>query len=310
MAGLDRNALPDGTRHRVRTLIALLALLVAGLALSAAGASALPCQTCDPPDPPDDGPVITTQSITRTLTVSTERGRVTDGVAIDCPAVACTREFRYSRTCVDGACEPYDFATATLTLTPVDGFTATWSGCTPQPADPAHCEVVVDANRTVSVAWTPNDTGGPAVDPEPTTTGGGDPTQPGTAPPASDGRTETIVEEQAPEVERVPGRRRPIRSTLRYVFRRTDAWTEFTALAVRHLPRGATVAFDCRGTRCPDPRARAASGRTMRLTSLTHIRFRAGNSFKIRVSKPGRLPRVTLVRVRFGKAPLITHPRR
>ena len=290
-------------------LLILPALAVALAVALAATASALPCQTCEPSDPPDPPPVITTQRVSHTLTVQTERGRVTDGVALDCPG-ACTRTITYVRRCSDGDCPDYAYSVVALTLTPAAGYTATWDGCTPKPGAPATCEVLLDADKTVRVIWAEN----------PSTGGGGGGGEPGTIAeeplhgggavedaPAADGDTSVsgTVETRAPAGR---GKRGAIRSTLRYSFRRSATWTEFTRLTVRHIPHGATTSAACKGQGCPAGATVSKRAGRVDLTRYTGRRYGAGATLTVRVAKSGKEARTTRMVVRRGRDPRVTHP--
>ena len=98
-------------------------------------------------------------------------------------------------------------------------------------------------------------------------------------------------------------KRGAIRSTLRYSFRRSEAWTELTLLKVRNLPRGATVHVTCRGARCPKGAAIVAKHNSVSLKRFTQRRFAVGTVITVRVSKPGRRARVTRIKVRQGEDP-------
>ncbi len=288
---------PGGSSFGLVPLRLILTLALALLAAPAA-AHALPCNSCgiepppiDPPiivDPPvvDPGPIVTQESLTYTLSVTSERGHVTDGSGLDCPGAACDRTLTYTRLCSDGACPVYGFATVTLTLQPVDGYTAKWDGCTPHADDPSRCDVLLDQDRAVEVLWTK---GATAVDPTVVHDGGAVnhlPAAPG-----------TIVSGTVETGTRKAG---AIRSTLRYSFRRSEVWTEFTKLAAKHVPAGAHVRVACRGEHCPN-------GRSLSLGDLTGRRFHAGTVIVVRVTKPGRKAKVTRIAVRAGKDPRITH---
>ena len=287
----------------VRLLI-LTALAVAATALLAASATALPCQTCggETPDPPDP-PVVTTERVTRTLTVETARGRVTDGAALDCPGGACTRTITYVRRCTDGDCPEYAYAVVALQLTPVAGYTATWDGCTPKDGAPTTCEVLLDADKTVRVQWAEQpatgggSTGGGGVAPKPLHDGGAV----GGA-PAADGSTSV-----SGTVE-TPARRGAIRSTLRYSFRRTSTWTEFTRLTVRHVPRGATTRVTCKGQGCPTRTAVFHRAGRVDLDGFTGRRYGVGAAIAVRVAGTGKEARTTRMVVRRGRDPRVTHP--
>jgi len=272
----------------------ILTLTLALLAAPVAVAHALPCQTCGIEPPPIDPiivdpPVFTTDSVTHTLTVTSERGKVTDGSGLDCPGVACSRAITFSRTCVDGSCPPFSFSTVTLALEPVDGFTAKWDGCTPHADDATKCDVLLDQDRAVQVLWTK---GATAVDPVVEHDGGAV----NQVPPAAAG---TIVSGTVETATSKPGA--AIRSTLRYSFRRSDVWTEFTKLTAKHVPAGASVTVACRGKHCPKG--------PLTLRKLTGKRFKAGTVIVVRVTKPGRKAKVTRIAVRAGKDPRITHPK-
>jgi hypothetical protein len=275
----------------------ILALTLALLAVPAA-AHALPCQNCGIEPLPLDPPIVvdpgdfTTESVSHTLTVVSERGRVTDGSGLDCPGVTCSRTLTFSRTCFDGNCPAYTFSTVTLALEPVDGYTAKWDGCTPHGDDPTRCDVALDQDRTVQVLWTK---GATAIDPVVEHDGGPVNQVPATATTIVSGTVETGT---------APGPSKPgaIHSTLRYSFRRSDTWTEFTKLAARHVPDGAALKVRCRGKGCPDG--------PLTLKDLTGRRFAPGTVIVVRVTKPGRKTRVTRIEVRAGKDPRITHPNR
>jgi hypothetical protein len=274
-------------------------------------ASALPCTDCggDPvPDPdPEPTPVITTARQTFTLSVSTARGRVTDGSGIDCPAGACSRNITYSVRCTDGNCPAYTYSTVTLTLTPADGYSATWDGCTPHANDPTLCDVLVDSDRAVSVAWTASADGDPVVNPTPVHDGGAVAPHPSGGGVGGATRVGGTVETGVADAR--PGTPGAIRSSIRYSFRRSATWTEFTLFKLRHLPAGATVRATCRGARCPEDVAAASRRRTMKLPRLTGRRFGVGTVIKVAVSKPGKRTRTTRIEIRRDKDPLITHPR-
>jgi hypothetical protein len=273
----------------------ILALTLALLAAPAA-AHALPCTNCGVEPPPIDPIIvdpgtITTESVSHTLTVVSERGRVTDGSGLDCPGVTCNRTLTFSRTCFDGSCPPYSFSTVTLALEPVDGYTAKWDGCTPHADDPTRCDVALDLDRTVQVLWTK---GAAAVDPVVEHDGGPVNQVPAAATTIVSGTVETGT-------AATPGKPGAIRSTLRYSFRRSDTWTEFTKLQARHVPDGAAVRVRCHGKGCPKG--------PLSLARLTGRRFEAGTVIVVRVTKPGRKARVTRIAVRAGKDPRITHPK-
>ena len=304
---------------RLAYLIPLLLGLL--LALAAAGnvaerASALPCRTCpepppqpDPPAPEDPTPApttptpppTTTETVSATLTVTTNRGAVRDGAGLDCPAGSCTRKLTYTRTCPAGDCPAWSYSTLTLTVTPVAGYTAKWDGCTPRTSGPTDCDVTLDSDRTVKVNWTKS-SGGASVDPTPVRDGS--PVTPG----AGDSGATTTVSGTV-ETSRVASKaakRGEIRSAVRYSFRRSNEWTEFTALSVRYLPRGARVRTACRGSDCPKGAAIAARRDSVRLGRLMHRRFAVGTVLTVRVSAPDRRARTTRMIVRRGKDPRIT----
>ena len=271
----------------------ILALTLALLAAPVAVAHALPCQTCGIEPPPIDpiiiDPVTTVQSVSHTLTVVSERGRVTDGLGLDSPGVTCNRTLTFSRTCFDGNCPPWSFATVTLALESVDGYTAKWDGCTPHADDATRCDVLLDQDRAVQVLWTK---GATAVDPVVEHDGGAV----NQLPPAVHHRQRDGGDGHAGR----PGKPGAIRSTLRYSFRRSDVWTEFTKLTAKHVPAGASVSVTCRGKRCPKG--------PLTLRKLTGRRFNAGTVIVVRVTKPGRKAKVTRIAVRAGKDPRISHP--
>jgi hypothetical protein len=300
--------------------IACLCVLI-GVLAAPEPASALPCQTCPEPGPgpdptpPKPRPPVPTpapapspapapdpshdESVTFSLTVQTDRGAVTDGSGIDCPAHACSRSLTYTQTCTS-SCPGYGYATITLSLTPVTGYTAKWDGCTPHPDHPADCDVALDQNRTVSVVWTKSSSGS-GVDATPLHDGGS------THAPGSTGTTISGSVETARTGKRRQGE---IRTTLRYSFRRTDTWTEYTRLQVRHLPAGARIRVRADGFRLRGRASIAARSRTVRLRGLTGRRYKVGTSVTVRVSKPGKRPHTTRLTVRRARDPLIAHPDR
>jgi hypothetical protein len=278
----------------------LILTLTLALLAAPAAAHALPCTNCgiEPPpiddpivDPPvvDPGPIITQESLTYTLSVTSERGHVTDGSGLDCPGAACDRTLTYTRECTDGACPAYGFATVTLALQTVDGYTAKWDGCTPHADDPTRCDVLLDQDRAVNVLWTK---GATPVDPSVVHDGGAV----NQLPPAPGTIVSGTVETGTPAGQGKPG---AIRSTLRYSFRRSEVWTEFTKLTARHVPAGAAVSVTCRGKHCPKG--------PLTLRKLTGKRFEAGTVFVVRITKPGRKAKVTRIAVRAGKDPRISH---
>jgi hypothetical protein len=293
--------------HRIGAVFVI--ALATGLALALGViptrmASAIPpctensCPTDPAPEPEPPGPVIRRESVSYTLTVDTARGKVSDGSGLDCPGT-CSRKITYTRTCTDDECPAYAYSTITLMLTAVDGYTATWDGCTPR-LDASRCDVTVDSDRTVRVVWAERPDG-PPIAPKPLSDGS--PLAPGggnSAATTVGGTVETSVE----------AKRGVIRSTIRYAYRRAETWTEFTLFKVRHLPTGATVHADCSGARCPKAAVIAAKRRALVLDRLTHRRFAAGTVITVRVSKAGKRPRTTQIRIRRGKDPLITHPRK
>jgi hypothetical protein len=304
---------------RLACLIPL--LLVVPLVVAAAGniterAAARPCNNCPepPPPPPDPDPPApveppapapaptTTETVAATLSVVTDRGAVQDNAGLDCPAGACKRTLTYTRTCPAGVCPAYAFSTITLKLTPASGYAAKWDGCTPHASDPTDCDVTVDSDRTVKVIWTKSAGAGGSVDSTPVRDGS--PTTAG----ALDPNATTTTVSGTVETSRVAARaakRGEIRSAVRYSFRRSNEWTEFTALSVRYLPRGASVRVACRGGRCPDTARIPARRRTVRLGRLTHRRFAVGTVITVRVSAPQRRSRTTRMIVRRGKDPQI-----
>ena len=303
----------------IRALVLLLlATVLLVLGSSPASASAAPkCDVPDPPpicdrgqeDPPDRdpdpprGPTTTTESVEYTLSVVTERGRVVDGSGLECPQGSCSRTVGYERTCTDGACPDYRYSTIALDLTPVAGYAATWDGCTPRAGDTTRCDVRMDRDRTVRVLWTRTPGPGPIVNPEPVRDGGavvpGDTAvAPGTA---VKGTAETAAGS---------GRRGAVRSTVRYSFRRTATWTEFTRLQVRHLPAGATTRVACAGPGCPERALVSTRSGSVKLRRLVGRRFPVGTLITIRVTHPRKHGRTTRILVRKGRDPRITSRRR
>jgi hypothetical protein len=298
-----------------------LALPLAGELLPLDGAFAIPCQNCpgkdsgdggveepepdpspDPEDPPGgDPPAVTKESETHTLSVETDRGKVTDGSGIDCPSGACRRSWTYETTCSNGDCAPYNYMTVTLTLTPEAGYTAKWDGCTPRPGDPAKCDVLMDSDRLVRVLWTKATGDGAGIDAQPLRDGGA------VAPGDTSVAPGTVLIGTV-ETPAAAGRRGVIRSTVRYSFRRTTTWTEFTLLKIRHIPAGATSRVTCKGTRCPKGTTVSTRSRSVKLNRFTGRRYAVGTAITIRVTHPLKRGRTTKMVVRKGKDPRITHP--
>ena len=159
------------------------------------------------------------------------------------------------------------------------------------------CDVLLDADKTVSVLWTKTDGKG-TVDADPVH-GGGDLGAAGVKGTTVSGSVETRI---------APGRRGAIRSTLRYSFRRSTTWTEFTRLTVRHIPRGATTRVTCKGQGCPDGRIVSERAGSVDLERYTGRRYGVGAALTVRVSKAGKDARTTRMVVRKGKDPRVTHP--
>jgi hypothetical protein len=261
----------------------------------------VPAPSPDPETPPGGGttpgPVLMTERETHTLSVETDRGRVIDGSGIDCPRGACSRSWTYERTCSDGDCPAYHYLTITLILTPEAGYTAKWDGCTPRPAEPAKCDVLLDRDRAVRVLWTKGD---PPFDPQPLRDGGA--VVPGDSSVAPGTVVSGTVETPA------VGRRGAVRSTVRYSFRRSATWTEFTLLKIRHIPAGATARVTCRGTRCPNGASVSTRSGSLKLNRFTGRRYAVATAITIRVTHPRKRGRTTKMVVRKGKDPRITHP--
>lgn len=307
--------------HSLRALVLsvlALALIVPVGATFATSATAAPCLDCDldgdgipdlfDPDPPA-GPV---EEVTYTLSVQTE-GRVTDEAGIDCPRLACSRSVTYTRVCTKFKCPRFAFSTITLRLYPEPGVTATWPpDCVPHAGDLTRCDVRLDRDRTVNVTWAENPDGPavtPVAPPSPSAPDATTPpaTDPGAGPAPDAGATVVSGTVETGGTTVTAGKRGAIRSTVRYSFRRTDAWTEFTRLQVRRLPRGATVRATCKGTGCPRGAVTAAAPRrTVELRRLQDRRMQPGTRITIRVIKPGRATRTTAIAVRRGQDPRLT----
>jgi hypothetical protein len=291
-------------------LAVALALPLAGELLPLHEASAIPCdKDCpdndggggsgdggDVPDPepdPEPDPVLDPETHTLSVATDPDRPKVIDetGIGIDCPGI-CSRSLTYS--------PPYHYSTITLKLTPVAGYTAKWDGCTPRPGDAARCDVLLDRDRAVRVLWTKATERDPAVDAQPLRDGGavasGDTfVAPGTV---VSGTAET------PAV----ARRGAVRSTVRYSFRRTATWTEFTLLKIRHIPAGARARVTCRGSRCPKGASVSTRSGSVKLDRFMGRRYAVGTAITIRVTHPSKRGRTTKMVVRKGKDPRITHP--
>ena len=87
-------------------------------------------------------------------------------------------------------------------------------------------------------------------------------------------------------------------------WRWAGARTTMRSIAVRGLPRGASVAVSCRGSRCPRLRLHAGRGRAVGrlLRALGGRRYAAGDRIRITVSRGQRHERIEL-RIRNGRKP-------
>ena len=257
----------------------------------------------DPKDPPDRGPTVTRESVTYTLSVQTARGRVVDGSGLECPQGLCSRTVGYERTCTDGICPDYRYSTITLVLTRPPGYAVTWDGCTPRAGDTSRCDVLMDRDRTVRVLWTRTDEPDPIVNPEPLSGGGA--VVPGDTTVAPGTVVKGTVEPPAGT-----GRRGAVRSSVRYSFRRTATWMEFTRLQVRHLPSGATTRVSCAGPRCPERALVSTRSGSVPLRRFVGRRYPVGTVITIRVTHPRKHGRTTRILVRQGRDPRVTSRRR
>lgn len=146
-----------------RLVPAAFAAVLCGLALSATPASAVP-PTCNDPSAPGCGPVETTDTATRKLTVQVPAGTVTAS-GLNCTAATCSTQVSVSRTCVDNECAPWPSATS-WTLAASDGpsgYSPKFSDCTGF----GTCTVFLGDEetggefKTVSLSWV--DTTAPSV---------------------------------------------------------------------------------------------------------------------------------------------------
>jgi hypothetical protein len=208
----------------------------------------------------------------------------------------------YERTCTDGVCPDYPYSTITLVLTPVAGHAATWDGCTPRAGDPTRCDVRMDRDRTVRVLWTRNTEPGTVVNAEPLRDGGA------VAPGDTAVAPGTAVKGTA-ETAAGAGRRGAVRSTVRYSFRRTATWLEFTRLQVRHVPAGAVTRVSCAGRRCPKQALASTRSGTVKLRRLVGRRFPVGTAITIRVTHPRKHGRTPRILVRKGRDPQVASRR-
>jgi hypothetical protein len=301
------------TLYGVSLRALLLTVLLALVSFPHAAAAEPNCDVEDPPPicdrgggPPEEDPgggTTTTESVEFTLAVETERGKVVDGSGLECPQGPCSRTVGYERECTNGRCPPYRFLTVTLVLTPAPGYAATWDGCTPRAGDALRCDVRMDRNRSVRVLWTRTAEPGPVVNPEPVRDGGA--VVPGDTAVAPG----TAVKGSVVETPPAPGPRRVVRSSVRYSFRRTATWTEFTRLQVRHVPAGATTAVSCDGRRCPRRALVLTRSGSVKLNRFAGRRYPVGTTITIRVTHPRKAGRTTRILVRRGRDPQFTSRR-
>jgi hypothetical protein len=163
-----------------------------------------------------------------------------------------------------------------------------------------------DGRLTFGVAitrWTVDDIGKP---PGPGNTDG----QTGKAPVRHTPVGPGTAVEGAAETAAGSRRRGAVRSTVRYGFRRTATWTEFTRLQVRHVPAGAVTRVVCDGPRCPRRALESTRSGSIELRRITGRRFPVGTAITIRVTHPRKRGRTTRILVREGRDPLITSRRR
>lgn len=95
-----------------------------------------------------------------------------------------------------------------------------------------------------------------------------------------------------------------IRAQFVISWRWTGAHTTMRSIAVRGLPRGASIAVSCRGRHCPRLRPHTGRGRAVRtlLRSLGGRRYAAGDRILITIARGRRRERVALT-IRNGRVP-------
>ena len=143
--------------HAVRgALVAVLvpAALIAALA-GAPAAFAVPCDPTVNDNCPEPGGGTSTSKITNVLTVTPPAAGTISGSGgtISCPS-DCTHQDEQTVQCSGTDCDPpidSDWDVVTLTASRGAGWTAQWTGCTTLSG--SQCQVKLDADRTVSVAW-------------------------------------------------------------------------------------------------------------------------------------------------------------
>jgi hypothetical protein len=142
-------------RQRRSVLAVLAPLALAALLTLASPAAALECDEMANPNCGGGGPVVTTQTVSSTLTVTKNMGSVASTPAgIDCGS-DCTHTDSQTVSCIDGDCaepDPAGWEVLTLTASGFTGYAAAWTNC-PAPSGNT-CTVTMDADRTVAVTWT------------------------------------------------------------------------------------------------------------------------------------------------------------
>ena len=97
----------------------------------------------------------------------------------------------------------------------------------------------------------------------------------------------------------------PVAARLRYAHRARERWTVLRKLVLRSIPAGATVDVRCSGRGCPARRwVRPAAG-TLSLRPFAKRRLRVGLVLEIRVTQPGAVGQVFILKIRSGRAPLV-----
>ena len=122
---------------------------------------------------------------------------------------------------------------------------------------------------------------------------------PGHAPPVP-----TVAPTPAPTAP--PTTNKPVTSPVRYAWTVKGSRLTLTQLAIDQLPAQATITARCSGPGCPFSRKRfQRSGGAFNLLAALGSRrvFRAGSTFAVQITAPGRKAKVVRFRLQRGKIP-------
>lgn len=195
---------------------------------------------------------------------------------------------------------PVPTPTPTPTRTPTPTPTRTPS---PTPTATPHATPTPTPRPTATPTRTPTPT--PTVAPTPTATAAPEPTAtpiPAAASPASFNLPVATTPDAVLSAPKVATRLRVFKPLpmIRVAGRLTLNGARVTLLTVK-APKGSHIEVRCAGTGCP----RSQVARTATTTRIPQFEtsLRAGVKLTIRVTKPGYIPRVTVITIRRGKAP-------